>query len=83
MKETKLQCGWEDDCKAKNCHKCPRKYKMVLEVTEAEVCCVEDCATCDLPQWEKDNKEAYDLMQEVMLDLMRKMFKEETKNEEM
>lgn len=73
---TRLQCGWEDDCKEADCHKCSKKYKITLELTEAEVCAVEDCAIVDLPQHKKEKPRVYELTQEIMEDLSRKIFKE-------
>ena len=75
-KMTKLQCGWEDECTEDNCHHCPRKHKITIEVTDAELCVVEDCAMVDLIQHSKEKPKVYDLTQDVMRDLMRKLFKE-------
>ena len=74
--ETRLQCGWEDDCKEQDCHKCPKKYKVTLELTEAEICAIEDCAMVDLPQHQKEKPKVYELTQHIMHDLMKKVFKE-------
>ena len=72
----KLNCGWEDGCQETDCHKCPRKYKVTLELTEAEICAIEDCAVVDLPLHAKERPKVYELTQEIMHDLMRKVFKE-------
>ena len=75
-KEVYLQCGWEDECKLKDCHNCPRKQTVTITITEAELCVVEDCATIDLIEHQKERPDVYNLTQAVMLDLMRKLFKE-------
>lgn len=72
---TKLQCGWEDDCPEEDCLNCPRRNKVTVEITEAELSCVEDCGTLELQQYQKENPEKFKLMQNVMLQLMRKLFK--------
>ena len=74
--KARLQCGYEHECKETNCHKCPRKYKIILELTEAELCVIEDCAMVDFPQHKKEKPKVYDLTQDIMRDLMRKVFKE-------
>lgn len=73
--ETRLQCGWEDGCKEEDCHKCPRKYKVKLELTEAEICAIEDCGIVDLPEHKKEKPKVYELTQEIMMDLTKKVFK--------
>jgi len=73
---TKLQCGYEDECTEDNCLYCPRKHKITIEVTEAELSCVEDCGVVDLPQHQKEKPEVFELMQNVMNRLSSKMFKE-------
>jgi len=77
----KLQCGWEDECESKSCYDCPRKYKVNLTLTEAEVCCIEDFATLDIKSWLHDNKEDLDLSQNIMFRLMKKIFKEVNNND--
>ena len=72
----KLQCGYEDECTTKDCHKCPRKYTITLELTEAEICAIEDCAVVDLPLHAKEKPKVYELTQEIMHDILRKVFKE-------
>ena len=73
---TKLQCGWEDDCTEDDCHHCPRKHKITIEVTHAELTCVEECGVVDLPKYQKEKPERVELMQNVMMDLSKKMFEE-------
>lgn len=74
--ETRLQCGWEDQCDEMDCHKCPRKHKVKLELTYAEICAIEDCAMVDLPKHQQEKPKVYELTQNIMHDLMKKVFKE-------
>ena len=69
-----LQCGWEDECKTKDCMDCPRKKTITIEITEAEACCVEDFATVDIDIWLQENPEDFELSQDVMRQLMTKIF---------
>lgn len=71
----KLQCGYEDDCKAKSCLDCPRKYKINLELTEAELTCIDDFGWVDIKDWLATHKEDLELSQNVMRILVRKIFK--------
>lgn len=73
---TKLQCGYEDSCTEDSCLFCPRKYKITIEVTEAELSCVEDFGVADLKFHQEEQPELIELMQSVMTHLMIKMFKE-------
>ena len=75
-----LQCGYEDDCKSKDCLHCPRVYTMTITVTEAEMSCVEDIGTCDIPIYIKEKTKEFDLLQNVMKGLMKKLFKGEKKD---
>lgn len=73
---TKLQCGYEDTCEEDSCLHCPRKHTITIEVTEAELSCVENCGVADL-QWYKEEKpEQFEVLQSVMMHLSMKMFKE-------
>ena len=68
-----LQCGFEDDCKKKDCINCPMKEKKELVLTHAEKICIEDFAVGDLDCI--DNK-IRELMQDVMVKLMKKVYRE-------
>jgi len=85
-KRTFIQCGYEGDCKHKDCLKCPRKRKHNLNLTLAEEIAIEDFAVCDLEammnggQISKhlefpDKRKQLDLMQNIMYKVMRKIFK--------
>jgi len=76
--KTYLQCGYEHDCKTKDCLNCQRKEKMTLTLTEAEKCCIEDFAICDLEQFQKEKpKELLELMQNIMMRLMQQVFEDD------
>ena len=70
-----LQCGYEDRCKNKDCLNCPRKRKMELNLTHAEISCIEDFAICDLESMLTYNKKQIELMQNIMTKLMKKVLK--------
>ena len=71
----KLQCGYEDECGEKDCHKCPKKYTITLDITYAEITAVEDCGIVDLPFHQKEKPKVYKLTQNLMWDLQKKLFK--------
>jgi len=76
--KTYLQCGYEETCVTKDCLNCPRKEKIMLTLTEAEKCCIEDFAMCDLEQFQKEKpKELLELMQDIMRRVMQRIFNEE------
>ena len=80
-KKIYLQCGYEDDCKKKDCLNCPRKNRHNIILTQAEETVIEDFAMCDI-KWMLDEKpEEFELMQNIMRKVMRKMFRSEKKNE--
>jgi hypothetical protein len=75
--KTYLQCGYEDRCKNKKCLKCPRRIRVSLSLTLAEQVAVEDFAMCDLKMFMEEKPKEMDLIQDVMRNVMRKMFKAE------
>ena len=72
-----LNCGYEDECKTKNCIKCPRKETMTLTLTLAEKIIVEDLAVCDLEHMAYEKEKELQLMQNIAYKLMMKIFNEE------
>jgi len=77
--KTYLQCGYEDDCKNKDCLKCPRRTKHNLSLTHAEVSIIEDFAMCDLEVMGKEKPKELELMQKICYKVMKKVFREEKK----
>jgi hypothetical protein len=74
MKQIKIQCGYEDECKAKSCLNCPRKMKFkTLNLTLAEAICIEDFADVDLEQWQKEKPKSIDLAQNIMRKLNKRV----------
>lgn len=72
-----LQCGEEDQCKNKDCLKCPRNQWKEINFSLAEEIAIEDFAVCDLKfMWEEKPKELA-LLQDVMRKLMKKVYKDE------
>ena len=70
----KLQCGEEDNCKAKNCFKCRRYLKLKTDrITLAEAVCIEDFGTVDLEWWKKEKPEEFNLATEIMWKLSNKI----------
>lgn len=72
----KLQCGYEDDCKVKDCFHCRRFLRLKIDkLTLAEATCIEDFGMCDLEQMqrEKHHRKELDLMQDIMRKLMKKI----------
>ena len=78
MKKEYLQCGYEDKCKNKDCLKCPRKKWKKLNLSLAEEIVIEDFAVCDVESMMKEKPEVFELMQNIMMKLMRKVFKEDS-----
>ena len=73
-----LQCGYEDECKTKDClNKCPRKESMVLCLTEADKCVIEDFAMSDIEWMIKEKPKELELKQDIMRKLMTKVFNKE------
>ena len=70
-----IQCGYEDECKSKDCINCSRTFCAELEMTTAESICIEDFAVCDIPMFIEERLEEFELMQKVMKKLMHKVFK--------
>ena len=76
MKKIHIQCGYEDECKNKDCLKCPRRTKHNLSLTLAEQIIIEDFAVCDLEIMIKEKPKVVDLMQDICKKIMKKVFKE-------
>jgi len=72
-----IQCGYEDKCKNKECLKCPRRGRYSLSLTLAEQVIVEDFAVCDLKVMMEEKPEEFELMQNIMRKIMKKMFRAE------
>ena len=73
-----LQCGYEDMCRGKNCLECPRKNKhKPFNLTQAEETAIEDFAVCDLQAMIDEKPEEMDLLQNIMIKVMKKMFRTE------
>ena len=72
-----LQCGYEHTCKNKDCIKCPRRKRKSLSLTYAEEVVIEDFAICDLIIMAKEKPAYLELMQNIMRNIMKKVFKED------
>jgi len=77
-----LQCGWEDDCEAKDCLNCPKTHIVELKLTEAEMCCIEDFAVCDIELLMKEQPEEFELSQQIIHQLAKKIFHEVIVNDD-
>ena len=78
MKKTYLQCGYEDECKNKDCLNCKRQYKKYnINLSLAECIVIENFAVCDLKEMEKTKSETLELMQRICFKLMKKVFRNE------
>jgi len=76
---TYLQCGYEDECKNKDClNNCSRRRRYNLSLTLAEEIAIEDFAVGDLKSLieEKDEKEVK-LLQNIMQKIMKKVFRQQ------
>ena len=74
-KKVYLQCGYEDRCKKKECINCPRKKKHNLNLTLAEEICIEDFAVCDIQSFIEEKPKQLELMQNIMIKLMKNVYK--------
>jgi len=72
-----IQCGYEHNCKKKDCLNCPRRRRYNLSLTLAEKSIIEDFAVCDLQILINEKEKKVELMQEIMMKLMRKVFREQ------
>lgn len=72
-----MQCGYETECRKKDCITCPRKRKYKFILSLAEEIAIEDFAMCDLKSWTEDNPEDVNLTQEVIKKLMHRMFNQQ------
>jgi len=78
--KTYLQCGYEDECKNKDCLNCKRQYKKYnINLSLAESCVIEDFAVCDLQAMEKIHPKELALMQKISFKIMKKIFAIENK----
>jgi hypothetical protein len=74
MKRVKIQCGYEDICKAKSCLDCHRYMRFKnRKLTLAEAICIEDFGVVWLSKWEKENKKGFELAQNVMRKLDKRV----------
>lgn len=70
----RIQCGYEDECKAKSCLNCPRHMKFkTFNLTFAEAVCIEDFADNLLSKWEEDHPKQLELAQNIMKKLDRRI----------
>jgi hypothetical protein len=80
--KTHIQCGYELECKKKDCIKCAKnRIKVTLCLSQAEQIAIEDCAMIDLAVMQTEKPEVLDLVQRIMRKVMKKMFIEERKLE--
>ena len=79
--KTIIQCGYEDKCKHQNCIKCRRGIQDIkLKLNLAQRIVIEDFAVTDIKTMFDEGKEdELELMQDIMEQIMYKMFKEEKK----
>jgi hypothetical protein len=74
MQKTHINCGYEDECKKKDCLHCKHKLSLTtLRLTLAEASSIEDFAVVDLSVWIKHNPKQVDLQQDVMRKLMSRI----------
>ena len=76
MEKIHIQCGYEDKCKNKDCLECPRRTRHNLSLTLAEETVIEDFAVCDLETMRKEKSKKLELMQNICLKIMRKVFRD-------
>lgn len=76
-KKVYLQCGYEDNCKNKECLKCNSRHRYSLSLTRAEEIVIEDFAVCDLKSIIEEKPEEVELMQNIMQKIMKKIFRED------
>ena len=79
MSKEFIQCGYENNCKRKDCLKCTRRIRMSISLTLAEQIVIEDFAVCDLKLIQSRTPKQIDLMQKIMFNVMKKVFKEQKK----
>jgi len=78
MKKDYLQCGYEEECKNKDCMNCKKQYKKYkLNLSLAEAIVIEDFAVCDLEEMIKTKPDVIELMQRICYKIMRKIFREQ------
>ena len=74
-KKVFIQCGYEDECKSKDCLKCPRRTRHNISLTLAEESVIEDFAICDLESMSEEKPEILELMQKICVKIMTKVFR--------
>ena len=72
--KTHLQCGYENECKNKDCLKCKRGNYILIKLSLAEEIAIEDFAMCDFESFMKEKPEEFELLQKIMYNLMKKVF---------
>ncbi|RPI86174.1 MAG: hypothetical protein EHM34_00320 [Nitrosopumilales archaeon] len=71
-----LQCGYEDQCKSKNCLRCPIKLALTnTKLTLAEAIAIEDFSVVDLDAWAAHSygKSQRNLTQDIMRKMMKRI----------
>jgi len=70
----KIRCGYEDECKAKECFHCRRYLPLKTDkITLAEAVCIEDFGIVDLEIWMKTKPEEFRLAEKIMMKLSNKI----------
>ena len=78
VEDDNLQCGYEHECKKKDCINCKKlRKKFYLSLSLAEQVAIEDCAVCDLKAMQEVKPKVMELMQKIMHKVMQKVFREE------
>lgn len=71
-----LQCGYEDQCRTKNCMRCRHKLALInTKLTLAEAIAIEDFAVVDLDAWaaHSHGKSQRNLTQDIMRKMMKRI----------
>lgn len=72
----KIQCGYEDTCKTKNCLKCRHKLSLTsLKLTLAEATAIEDFAMVDIDSWSahRHGRSQRNLEQDVLRKMLKRI----------
>jgi len=80
-KKVYLQCGYEDECKNKDCINCRKRIIKNVPLTYSEQVVIEDFAMCDLQAMINEKPKRLELMQDIMQKLMKKVFRGDNKKE--
>ena len=73
-KKVYLQCGYEFECKKKDCLNCPKKKKYNLVLTHAEETALGDFGICDLKSMLKIHPKETELSQNILWNLIQKIW---------